>query len=45
MVGNKLLVSHLGSFDSNHGLISSDTNYVIDPKTGKLLFACRRKPR
>jgi hypothetical protein len=45
VVGDALLITHLGGYDGNHYLIGSDTNYVVDPKSGKLLFACRRKPR
>jgi hypothetical protein len=45
VVDDALLITHLGGYDGNHYLIGSDTNYVVDPKSGKLLFACRRKPR
>ncbi|MCI0361884.1 MAG: hypothetical protein L0211_25665 [Planctomycetaceae bacterium] len=46
VVGNKLLVMSLGgSGCSDDPYVAFDTNHVIDPKTGKLLFACRRKPR
>lgn len=44
-VGDKLLVTLLGSEDGNGYFNASDTNYIIDPQTGQLLFACRRKPR
>jgi hypothetical protein len=45
LLGGKLLIAHLGSYDANHNLIPSDINYVVDPKTGALLLACRRKAR
>jgi hypothetical protein len=45
MVGDKLLVMTLGGRNENGYFVTSDTNYVIDPKTGKLLFACKRQPR
>lgn len=45
MIGDKLLITQLGSHDGNHQLITSKTNYIFDPQTGKLLFACRRQPR
>jgi hypothetical protein len=45
VVGDKLIVLHLGMKDTNGSFLPSSTNYVIDPKTGKLLFACQRKPR
>lgn len=44
-VGDKLLIMNLGAYDSNSKIIPFDTNYVVDPQTGKVLFACRRKPR
>lgn len=46
IVGDKILVTAIGSCGcSDTPYISSDTNYVFDPKTGRLLLACRRKPR
>jgi hypothetical protein len=45
IVAGKLLIMSLGNYDGNSYLIPSDTNYVVDPKTGELLFACRRAPR
>jgi hypothetical protein len=46
VVADALLITHLGGHDGHSSeLVESDTNYVIDPKTGKLLFACKRKPR
>jgi hypothetical protein len=44
-LGDALLITSFGGYDGNHYLMPSDTNYVIDPQTGKLLFACKRKPR
>lgn len=45
LVGGKLLVMPVGSDDKNGQFILSSTNYVFDPHSGKLLFACRRQPR
>jgi hypothetical protein len=42
---NVLLITNFGGYDGNHYLIPSDINYIVDPQTGKLLFACKRKPR
>ena len=45
MVAGKLLIMSLGNYDGNSYLIPSDTNYVVDLKTGDLLFACKRASR
>jgi len=45
MIDGKLLITQLGSYDENHYLIPSDTNFIVDPNSGSLLFACQRKPR
>ena len=45
VVGGKLLVMALGSPAGSEHYVFSETNYVFDRQTGKLLFACRRKPR
>jgi hypothetical protein len=44
LVGGNLLVTALEGRDGS-GSYPLDTNYIIEPHTGKLLFACRRKPR
>ncbi|MCI0361883.1 MAG: hypothetical protein L0211_25660 [Planctomycetaceae bacterium] len=45
MVGGKLLAMPIGSEDTNGQFIPCSTNYIFDPHSGKLLFACRRQPR
>jgi len=45
MLSGKLLMMALGGRDGNGYFVGTDTNYVVDPETGELLFACRRRPR
>ena len=44
-VAGKLIVMPRVTRDGNGYAIPLDTNYVIEPSTGEVLFACKRRPR
>jgi len=44
-VDGKLLIASYGQVDGNGYFIPSNVNYLVEPSTGELIFACKREVR